>query len=106
MGAYEEVELDDMEWNEELQAYTYQCPCGDLFQISLAELRSGESIARCPSCSLYLHVTYDPVRARCVRTCVRACCWGHVPCMAMRLHAEEGWWHRRTLRRRRRTRVR
>lgn len=76
MGAYEEVELDEMEWNEELQAYTYQCPCGDLFQISLAELRSGESIARCPSCSLYLHVTYDPVRASCVRTCVRACCWG------------------------------
>jgi diphthamide biosynthesis protein 3 len=62
MVAYEEVALDDMVWNDEVQAYTYECPCGDLFQISLAELRAGESIARCPSCSLYLQVTYDPVR--------------------------------------------
>lgn len=60
MVAYEEVALDDMVWNDEVQAYTYECPCGDLFQISLAELRAGESIARCPSCSLYLQVTYDP----------------------------------------------
>ena len=33
--SYDEVEIEDMAWNEELQAYTYQCPCGDLFQITL-----------------------------------------------------------------------
>ncbi len=30
-----QIEIEDMDWNEELQAYTYQCPCGDLFQITL-----------------------------------------------------------------------
>ena len=31
---YEEVEIEDMEWSDELQAYTYACPCGDVFQIT------------------------------------------------------------------------
>lgn len=57
--AYDEVEIEDMSWNAELQAYTYPCPCGDLFQITLEELRAGEEIARCPSCSLYISVVYD-----------------------------------------------
>lgn len=58
--SYDEVEIEDMKWNEELQAYTYCCPCGDLFQITLEELRNGEEIARCPSCSLYIMVIYNP----------------------------------------------
>lgn len=33
--AYDEVEIEDMDWDEKLQAFTYQCPCGDLFQITL-----------------------------------------------------------------------
>ena len=48
-----------MEWNEELQAFTYPCPCGDLFQITKDELRMGEEIARCPSCSLFITVIYN-----------------------------------------------
>uniref|UniRef100_A0A804PUZ4 Diphthamide biosynthesis protein 3 n=1 Tax=Zea mays TaxID=4577 RepID=A0A804PUZ4_MAIZE len=56
MSAYDEVEIEDMEWNAELKAYTYPCPCGDLFQITLDDLRLGEEIARCPSCSLFLTV--------------------------------------------------
>ena len=126
MTLHDEVEIEDMEWNEELQAFTYQCPCGDLFQISLDELAAGvggcrgasagrgggrhacgmqqarlalsplrrarqlctqhcqapppifnatacpalparpalpapgEEIAKCPSCSLYVRVIYDP----------------------------------------------
>ena len=32
--SYDEVEIEDMKWDEELQAFTYQCPCGDLFQIT------------------------------------------------------------------------
>jgi hypothetical protein len=27
-----------MSWSEELQAYTYSCPCGDLFQITLVSV--------------------------------------------------------------------
>lgn len=57
--AYDEVEIEDMSWNAELQAYTYPCPCGDLFQITMEELQAGEEIARCPSCSLYITVVYD-----------------------------------------------
>lgn len=48
-----------MEWNEELQAFTYQCPCGDFFQITLEELSAGEEVAKCPSCSLYVRVIYN-----------------------------------------------
>ena len=58
-GAYDEVDLEDMEWNQDLKAYTYQCPCGDFFQITLEELKAGEDIAHCPSCSLVLLVVYE-----------------------------------------------
>jgi diphthamide biosynthesis protein 3 len=33
--SYDEIEIEDMGWNDELKAYTYTCPCGDLFQITL-----------------------------------------------------------------------
>ncbi|KAK3260417.1 hypothetical protein CYMTET_30623 [Cymbomonas tetramitiformis] len=58
--AYEEVEIEDMSWDEDILAYTYECPCGDLFQITLEELKVGEEIGHCPSCSLYIIVKYDP----------------------------------------------
>ncbi|KAF5799033.1 putative DPH-type metal-binding domain-containing protein [Helianthus annuus] len=48
-----------MEWNEELKVYTYPFPCGDLFQITKDELKIGEEIARCPSCSLYSTTIYN-----------------------------------------------
>eukprot|EP00884_Botryococcus_braunii_P001996 jgi/Botrbrau1/11798/Bobra.0224s0005.1 len=58
--SYDEVEIEDMTWNEELQVFQYSCPCGDLFQISKEDLAAGEEIARCPSCSLYITVIYNP----------------------------------------------
>ena len=39
-----QVEIEDMDWNEDLQAFTYQCPCGDLFQITPEELAAGTYI--------------------------------------------------------------
>lgn len=48
-----------MSWSDDLQAYTYQCPCGDVFQITRGDLRAGEDIARCPSCTLVVRVVYD-----------------------------------------------
>ena len=42
MSQYDEVDILDMDWSEELKAYTYQCPCGDLFQITV--VRSSEDI--------------------------------------------------------------
>ncbi|PRQ23311.1 putative Zinc finger, DPH-type [Rosa chinensis] len=35
------------------------CPCGDLFQITKEDLKLGEEIARCPSCTLYITVVYN-----------------------------------------------
>lgn len=60
MAHYDEIEIEDMDWNDELSAFTYSCPCGDLFQITMAELAAGEEIAHCPSCSLVICVIYDP----------------------------------------------
>jgi hypothetical protein len=38
--SYDEVEIEDMKWDEQLQAYTYSCPCGDVFQITLVSTTS------------------------------------------------------------------
>ena len=60
MSYYEEVELDDMEYDEEEQAYFYPCPCGDKFFITVEDLQDGEEIGTCPSCSLEIRVLYNP----------------------------------------------
>ncbi|KAI8333535.1 hypothetical protein BC941DRAFT_401025 [Chlamydoabsidia padenii] len=57
---YDEIEIEDMDFNEDEQVYTYPCPCGDKFEIFVDDLRDGEDIARCPSCSLIIRVIYDP----------------------------------------------
>jgi diphthamide biosynthesis protein 3 len=63
MGAYyDEIEIEDMAWDEEKKVYHYPCPCGDRFEISRRQLADYEDIAMCPSCSLIIRVIYDPVR--------------------------------------------
>ena len=66
---YDEIEIEDFVFDDENKEYSYPCPCGDRFIISLVfdigihreeELECGEEIARCPSCSLLLKVIYDP----------------------------------------------
>jgi diphthamide biosynthesis protein 3 len=56
---YDEVRISAMEFVEEEAMYYFTCPCGDLFEISQADLDAGERIARCPSCSLTLRVLTD-----------------------------------------------
>ena len=56
---YEEVPLAEMDWNAAEHMYTYLCPCGDLFEITLEDLLDGEDIAPCPSCTLKIRVLYD-----------------------------------------------
>ena len=58
-GIYEEVEIEDMLFDEEKELYTYPCPCGDKFSISLEELYDGDDIATCPSCTLRIKVIFD-----------------------------------------------
>ncbi|XP_013378846.1 DPH3 homolog [Lingula anatina] len=57
---HDEVEIEDMEYDEETETYYYPCPCGDRFEITKEELEDGEDVATCPSCSLIIKVIYDP----------------------------------------------
>lgn len=55
---YDEIEIEDLDYNEENQIYTYPCPCGDIFKISQQEIDNGEDIAHCETCTLILRVIY------------------------------------------------
>lgn len=35
MSIYEEIEIEDMDFDEEKQSFFYPCPCGDKFVITL-----------------------------------------------------------------------
>lgn len=59
-GVYEEVEIEDMDFDEETRVYSYPCPCGDRFTIKVDSLIDGDDIASCPSCSLLIRVIFDP----------------------------------------------
>jgi len=56
---YDEVEIEDFEYDEDEKTYYYPCPCGDEFQISVDQLIAGEDEVTCPSCSLMIKVIYN-----------------------------------------------
>jgi len=58
---YDEIEIEDMTFDKDRNLYTYPCPCGDRFEILLDDLREGEEIAVCPSCSLTIRVIFEAV---------------------------------------------
>lgn len=62
LNIYDEIEIEDMTFDPAMQIYHYPCPCGDRFEIAIADLRDGEEIAVCPSCSLMIKVIFDLVR--------------------------------------------
>lgn len=62
---YDEVEIEDMTYDATLQTYSYPCPCGDKFEIALADLQDGQDIAVCPSCSLMVRVIFEVVSTSC-----------------------------------------
>ncbi|KAI0877129.1 diphthamide biosynthesis protein 3 [Hypoxylon argillaceum] len=39
IAVYDEVEIEDMTFDETLQIFHYPCPCGDRFEIALADLQ-------------------------------------------------------------------
>lgn len=62
LSVYDEVEIEDMTYDAALQTYHYPCPCGDRFEIALADLLDeANDIAVCPSCSLMIRVIYEVV---------------------------------------------
>ena len=58
-GIYEDVPIGDMSYDADERLYQYQCPCGDLFEITLEELWDGDDVAHCPSCTLKVRVIFD-----------------------------------------------
>lgn len=62
MSVYDEIEIEDMTYDEDTMLFTYPCPCGDRFQICIDDLLDEETdIAVCPSCSLQIQVIYEKV---------------------------------------------
>ncbi|KAE8361917.1 CSL family zinc fnger-containing protein [Aspergillus caelatus] len=59
LSIYDEIEIEDMTFDPAVQLYHYPCPCGDRFEIAIDDLRDGEEIAVCPSCSLMIRVIFD-----------------------------------------------
>ncbi|KAL6238165.1 hypothetical protein BDW75DRAFT_228171 [Aspergillus navahoensis] len=59
LSIYDEIEIEDMTFDPDMQIYHYPCPCGDRFEIAIDDLRYGEEIAVCPSCSLMIKVIFD-----------------------------------------------
>ncbi|KAH7156959.1 diphthamide biosynthesis protein [Dactylonectria macrodidyma] len=59
LSIYDEIEIEDMTWDEAMQVYHYPCPCGDKFSIALDDLLDEQDIAVCPSCSLMIRVIFD-----------------------------------------------
>ncbi|CCX33557.1 diphthamide biosynthesis protein 3 [Pyronema domesticum] len=57
---YDQIEIEDMTFDPATQLYTYPCPCGDRFEISLDDLRDGQDIGVCPTCSLLIQIIYEP----------------------------------------------
>jgi len=52
---HDEVEIEDMEYDEESELYYYPCPCGDKFQISKVEMNRNHR-HKCTQCSKILCV--------------------------------------------------
>ncbi|KAF5021428.1 hypothetical protein F66182_6522 [Fusarium sp. NRRL 66182] len=61
LSIYDEVEIEDMTFDEAMGVYQFPCPCGDRFQITLEDLLEEQDIAVCPSCSLMIRVIFDLV---------------------------------------------
>ncbi|EPR78689.1 hypothetical protein SLOPH_2394 [Spraguea lophii 42_110] len=54
---YDEVDIQSFEYEDGY--FYFPCPCGDRFEVSLEELKDGEEIATCPSCSLIVKIIYE-----------------------------------------------
>ena len=39
---YDEVEIDDLDFDEDEKTFFYPCPCGDKFRITLLQMKNGE----------------------------------------------------------------
>jgi diphthamide biosynthesis protein 3 len=61
LSIYDQIEIEDMSFDDAMGLYTFPCPCGDRFEILLEDLREGQDVAVCPSCSLMIRVIFEAV---------------------------------------------
>ncbi|EQC33270.1 hypothetical protein SDRG_09252 [Saprolegnia diclina VS20] len=54
----DEVDLDDMTFDEESGCYAHACRCGEHYFISIDELEDGTDVVPCDGCSLNIRVLY------------------------------------------------
>ena len=52
---YDEVELEEMDYDHDIGAYTYPCPCGDIFSLD-PDVRLSDTLL------LAMHSTFSPKR--------------------------------------------
>ncbi len=60
MPLHDEIEIEEFDYDPNYEVYQYPCPCGDHFEITLSQLKNGENIANCPTCSLFVKVIFNP----------------------------------------------
>lgn len=56
---YDQIEIEDFTFDPDTQLFTYPCPCGDRFQISIYDMQEQDNIAVCPSCSLMVEIIFE-----------------------------------------------
>eukprot|EP00828_Plagiopyla_frontata_P042682 TRINITY_DN6438_c0_g1_i4.p3 TRINITY_DN6438_c0_g1~~TRINITY_DN6438_c0_g1_i4.p3 ORF type:complete len:119 (-),score=31.79 TRINITY_DN6438_c0_g1_i4:3-359(-) len=56
-SVYDEIEIEDLDFDQSTGIFTYSCPCGDRFRISLDELKNGKNIAAVSYTHLRAHET-------------------------------------------------
>ena len=61
-GFYDEIEIEDMEYDEDLETFFYPCPCGDRFQITLEEIEEGEDVVQPLHTGLSHHINRNFLR--------------------------------------------
>ncbi|ORX48568.1 DnaJ-domain-containing protein [Hesseltinella vesiculosa] len=57
----EEVDLDDMEYDEDLASFSLVCRCSGVYVISEKDMELGMDTVGCDNCSLRIRVLYDIV---------------------------------------------
>ncbi|XP_043209789.1 dnaJ homolog subfamily C member 24-like isoform X1 [Amphibalanus amphitrite] len=56
----DELQLSELDWREDLDAYWRDCRCGDGFVLPREQLTPGALLVQCDSCSLTIRVLVSP----------------------------------------------
>ncbi|ORX44301.1 dnaJ-like protein subfamily C member 24-like protein [Piromyces finnis] len=57
----EEIDLDDMEFDEEEETYFSECRCGGIYKITIDDLENNVNVISCDICSLKIKVLYEVI---------------------------------------------